>query len=139
MTTVNLITNGMLTLLRNPEVLHRLREDARLAVPLVEELLRFEPPVQLPPQRTTLADIDIAGTTIPRGASLWLVLASGNRDPKTRPDRTRPQARRPAPAGGPAPVPAERRAARTPSSERRLRRTPFLKPVVRNTMGGSRP
>jgi cytochrome P450 len=88
-TTVNLITNGMLTLLRNPEVLGRLREDARLAVPLVEELLRFEPPVQLLPQRTTLADIDIAGTTIPKGASLWLVLASGNRDPKRFPDPDR--------------------------------------------------
>ncbi|MFH8514157.1 cytochrome P450 [Streptomyces gelaticus] len=88
-TTVNLITNGMLTLLRNPEVLGRLREDARLAVPLVEELLRFEPPVQLLPQRTTLADIDIAGTTIPKGASVWLVLASGNRDPQRFPDPDR--------------------------------------------------
>ncbi|GAB2698478.1 cytochrome P450 [Kitasatospora kifunensis] len=81
-TTVNLITNGMLTLLRNPDVLQRLRDDPDLAVPLVEELLRFEPPVQLLPQKTTLADIDIAGTTIPKGASLWLVLASGNRDPQ---------------------------------------------------------
>ncbi|MFB7668621.1 cytochrome P450 [Kitasatospora sp. NPDC056138] len=81
-TTVNLITNGMLTLLRNPDVLQRLRDDPGLAMPLVEELLRFEPPVQLLPQRSTLADIDIAGTTIPKGASLWLVLASGNRDPQ---------------------------------------------------------
>ncbi|MGW7001513.1 cytochrome P450 [Streptomyces sp. NPDC054933] len=81
-TTVNLITNGMLTLLRNPDTLKRLRDDPDLAVPLVEELLRYEPPVQLLPQRTTLADIDIGGTTIPQGASLWLVLASGNRDPQ---------------------------------------------------------
>ncbi|WP_330302973.1 MULTISPECIES: cytochrome P450 [unclassified Streptomyces] len=80
-TTVNLITNGMLTLLRNPDVLGRLREDPRLAVPIVEELLRFEPPVQLVPQRTTLADIEVRGVTIPKGASLWLVLAAGNRDP----------------------------------------------------------
>ncbi|MFJ2899558.1 cytochrome P450 [Streptomyces sp. NPDC087218] len=91
-TTVNLITNGMLTLLRNPEVLERLRSDPALAAPLVEELLRFEPPVQLLPQRTTVADIDIGGTTIPRGASVWLVLASGNRDPKrfAAPDRFDP-------------------------------------------------
>ncbi|KJK59187.1 cytochrome P450 [Saccharothrix sp. ST-888] len=81
-TTVNLITNGMLTLLRNPDVLQRLRDDPGLAVPLVEELLRFEPPVQLLPQRNALADIDIAGTTIPKGASVYLVLASGNRDPQ---------------------------------------------------------
>lgn len=80
-TTVNLITNGMLTLLRNPQVLERLRTDPELSVPLVEELLRFEPPVQLVPNRTTLADIEIAGVTIPKGASLWLVVAAGNRDP----------------------------------------------------------
>ncbi|MFF2501954.1 cytochrome P450 [Streptomyces sp. NPDC058067] len=94
-TTVNLITNGMLTLLRHPDVLQRLREDPRLAVPLVEELLRFEPPVQLVPQRTTLADIEIRGVTIPKGASLWLVLASGNRDPQRfeDPDRFDPDRR----------------------------------------------
>ncbi|MFI0965053.1 cytochrome P450 [Streptomyces sp. NPDC021080] len=91
-TTVNLITNGMLTLLRNPDVLRRLRADPRLAVPVVEELLRFEPPVQLVPQRTTLADIEVRGVTIPKGATLWLVLASGNRDPQRfdDPDRFDP-------------------------------------------------
>ncbi|MFD4857159.1 cytochrome P450 [Streptomyces atratus] len=88
-TTVNLITNGMLTLLRNPDVLERLRGDPGLALPIVEELLRFEPPVQLLPQRTTLADIDINGVTIPKGASVWLVLASGNRDPQRFPDPDR--------------------------------------------------
>jgi cytochrome P450 len=94
-TTVNLITNGMLTLLRNPDVLKRLRDDPQLAIPLVEELLRFEPPVQLLPQRTTLADIDIADTTIPTGASVWLILASGNRDPQRflDPDRFDPDRR----------------------------------------------
>jgi cytochrome P450 len=94
-TTVNLVTNGMLTLLRNPDVLRRLRADPRLAVPIVEELLRFEPPVQLVPQRTPLADIEIHGVTIPKGASLWLVLASGNRDPQRfdHPDRFDPDRR----------------------------------------------
>lgn len=91
-TTVNLVTNGMLTLLRNPDVLRRLRAEPRLAVPIVEELLRFEPPVQLVPQRTTIADIEIGGVNIPKGASLWLVLASGNRDPQRfeNPDRFDP-------------------------------------------------
>ncbi|WP_432042083.1 cytochrome P450 [Streptomyces cadmiisoli] len=94
-TTVNLVTNGMLTLLRHPDVLRRLRAEPRLAVPLVEELLRYEPPVQLVPQRTTLADIEVHGVTIPKGASLWLVLASGNRDPKRfeNPDRFDPDRR----------------------------------------------
>ncbi|SDL26853.1 cytochrome P450 [Arthrobacter sp. ok362] len=80
-TTVNLISNGVLTLLRHPAELQRLRNDPDLAIPMVEELLRFEPPVHFVPFRTALDDIDIAGTTIPAGASLTLVLAAGNRDP----------------------------------------------------------
>jgi cytochrome P450 len=80
-TTVNLITNGMLTLLRHPDALERLRHDPALAVHLVEELLRYEPPVQFLPNRHTLDDIGIAGTTIPRGSRVVLVLASGSRDP----------------------------------------------------------
>nr|WTB06343.1 cytochrome P450 [Streptomyces antimycoticus] len=88
-TTVNLITNGMLTLLRHPDTLKQLRADPDMVIPLVEELLRFEPPVQLLPERTTLDDIEIAGTTIPQGASLWLVPASGNRDPQRFPEPDR--------------------------------------------------
>ncbi|MGW2489966.1 cytochrome P450 [Streptomyces sp. NPDC001606] len=81
-TTVNLITNGMLTLLRHPDVLRRLREDPALSVRIVEELLRYEPPVQIVPQRTCIADIEVRGVTIPKGSRLWLVLAAGNRDPE---------------------------------------------------------
>ncbi|MEU0333600.1 cytochrome P450 [Streptomyces sp. NPDC006193] len=81
-TTVNLITNGMLTLLRHPDVLQRLREDPGLSVRIVEELLRYEPPVQIVPQRTCLTDVEVRGVTIPKGARLWLVLAAGNRDPE---------------------------------------------------------
>jgi cytochrome P450 len=91
-TTVNLITNGMLTLLRNPDVLERLREDPSLMPRAVEELLRFEPPIQLLPQRTPLSDVEIARVTIPAGAPLMLVLGSGNRDPERfdHPDRFDP-------------------------------------------------
>ncbi|WP_329124138.1 cytochrome P450 [Streptomyces sp. NBC_01353] len=91
-TTVNLITNGMLTLLRHPDVLDRLRDDPELAVNIVEELLRYEPPVQLVPQRTCIADIELRGVTIPKGSRIWLVLASGNRDPErfAEPDRFDP-------------------------------------------------
>ncbi|MBL1082956.1 cytochrome P450 [Streptomyces actinomycinicus] len=81
-TTVNLITNGMLTLLRHPEVLQRLREDPRLSVNIVEELLRYEPPVQIVPQRTCIADIEVRGVTIPKGSRIWLMIAAGNRDPE---------------------------------------------------------
>jgi cytochrome P450 len=80
-TTVNLISNGMLTLLRRPDVLQRLRDTPELAPSLVEELLRFEPPVQYLPARSTVDDIEIAGTTIPRHSRLILLLAAGNRDP----------------------------------------------------------
>ncbi|MER6201369.1 cytochrome P450 [Streptomyces sp. NPDC001586] len=91
-TTVNLIANGMLTLLRHPEALERLRGDPGFAAPLVEELLRYEPPVQLLPQRTPLTPVEVRGTTIPPGASMWLVLAAGNRDPEqfTDPERFDP-------------------------------------------------
>ncbi|MFG2865092.1 cytochrome P450 [Streptomyces sioyaensis] len=81
-TTVNLITNGMLTLLRHPEALERLRSEPALMPLAVEELLRFEPPVQMLPQRTPLADVEVAGITVPRGSPLILMLASGNRDPR---------------------------------------------------------
>ncbi|WP_338672156.1 cytochrome P450 [Streptomyces sp. SCSIO 30461] len=92
-TTVNLITNGMLTLLRNPQILRRLADDPRLVPRIVEELLRYEPPVQLLPNRTAVADIDIGGVTIPSGSALWVVLGSGNRDPRrfADPDRFDPE------------------------------------------------
>ncbi len=83
-TTVNLIANGMLTLLRHPEWLERLRRDAALAPRIVEELLRFEPPVHFRTRKTS-AEINISGTIIPKGAPLVLLFASGNRDPKRFP------------------------------------------------------
>jgi cytochrome P450 len=91
-TTVNLITNGMLTLLRHPEFLTGLREEPGLAAGIVEELLRYEPPVQLVPQRTCIADIELRGVVIPKGSRIWLVLAAGNRDPERfeDPDRFDP-------------------------------------------------
>ncbi|MEZ0074899.1 cytochrome P450 [Planotetraspora sp. GP83] len=94
-TTVNLITNGMLTLLRHPDVLERLRREPELAVGTIEELLRYEPPVHLLPQRVTLADIEVAGVPIPKGAPMTLVLGAGNRDPLRfdDPDRFDPERR----------------------------------------------
>ena len=91
-TTVNLIANGMLTLLRHPELLDRLRADPTFAVGVVEELLRYEPPVHFLPSRVALADIEVAGTTIPAGAPITLALAAGSRDPLhvREPDRFDP-------------------------------------------------
>ncbi|GLW11280.1 cytochrome P450 [Microtetraspora sp. NBRC 13810] len=78
-TTVNLIANGTLALLRDPAAAARLREDPQLATPLVEEVLRYDPPVQMT-RRRALADIDISGVTIPEGDTMVLILAAGNRD-----------------------------------------------------------
>jgi cytochrome P450 len=91
-TTVNLITNGMLTLLRHPDALERLNREPGLIVTLVEELLRYEPPVQMRTNRIAAADISIAGTTIPAGSPLALMLAAGSRDPSrfADPDRFDP-------------------------------------------------
>ncbi|MEU5539768.1 cytochrome P450 [Streptomyces sp. NPDC020362] len=90
-TTVNLITNGVLTLLRRPDQLERLRDDPDLLPRAVEELLRYEPPVHMR-ERIPLADVDFAGTTLPKGASVIVALASGSRDPKRfhEPDRFDP-------------------------------------------------
>jgi hypothetical protein len=91
-TTVNLITNSMLTLLRHPEVFERLRRNPDLAIPTVEEVLRYDPPVQFR-TRTTLADVPIAGVAIPQGAAVVLLLAAGSRDPArfVDPDRFWPE------------------------------------------------
>jgi cytochrome P450 len=88
-TTVNLIANGVLTLLRHRGALERLREDPEGIVGVVEEILRFEPPVQLLPNRTTLEAIPIAGTTIPKGVLVTLAIAAGNRDPQRFPHADR--------------------------------------------------
>ncbi|MFE5082013.1 cytochrome P450 [Streptomyces mirabilis] len=81
-TTVNLIAHSVLTLLRHPDVLEKLRRRPELIVPGVEELLRFESSVQFWHTRSAVEDIDIAGTTIPKGAPIFLAYGSANRDPK---------------------------------------------------------
>jgi cytochrome P450 len=80
MTIANLITNSVLTLLRFPEHFERLRREPAIVANLVEEVLRYESPVQLV-RRTTLTEVPIAGVTIPKGAPVYLILAAGNRDP----------------------------------------------------------
>jgi cytochrome P450 len=80
-TTVNLIANGTLTMLRHPHLRDRLREEPEIALRFVEELLRFEPPVQYLPNRVARTDIEVAGTTIPKGSRIILLLAAASRDP----------------------------------------------------------
>ena len=79
-TTTHLIGNGVLALLRNPEQLARLRADRSLVRLAVEELLRFDSPVQIA-LRTAYEDLTIAGHHIPTGSVVLALLGAANRDP----------------------------------------------------------
>ena len=79
-TTVNLIGNGTLALLRNPAQADRLREDATLDQNAVEELLRYDPPVQFS-GRVTTRELTLGDVTIPNGTFTMTGLAAANRDP----------------------------------------------------------
>lgn len=80
-TTTNLIGNGMLTLLRKPEAVRRLRTDPSLIPSAVEEMLRYEPPSQ---QTARLAPDDVAlgGKLIRKRQAVIAVMAAANRDPE---------------------------------------------------------
>ncbi|MFF5770659.1 cytochrome P450 [Streptomyces californicus] len=89
-TTVNLITNGVHHLLAHPDQLALLRADFSLIDNAVEEILRFEGPVETPTYRFTTEPVEIGGTVIPGGGELVLVaLSDANRDPARYPDGSR--------------------------------------------------
>jgi cytochrome P450 len=77
----NLIGNGILTLLRNPDQLAALREDPSLGPSAVEELLRYESPSQHT-IRTAAEDTELGGRTIGAGQSVITLLGAANRDPE---------------------------------------------------------
>jgi len=79
-TTVNLIGNGLLALLRHPDQLRVLAADPALIQTGVEELLRFDGPVQRT-GRLTMADVEIGGRDIPKGSIVAAVIGAANRDP----------------------------------------------------------
>jgi cytochrome P450 len=79
-TTVNLIGNGVVALLDHPTTLERLRDHPALIKPAVEELLRYDAPVQLATERYAREEVTIAGATIPRGERVFAALGSANRD-----------------------------------------------------------
>ncbi len=79
-TTVNLIASGTLALLEHPEQMKRLRREPSLVKLAVEELLRYTSPVEMATERYPREDVQIEGTTIPRGELVLAVLGSANRD-----------------------------------------------------------
>jgi cytochrome P450 len=78
-TTANLLGNGLLALLRHPEQLGRLREEPGLMPTAVEELLRYDSPVQRN-RRIALVDVELGRTTIRRGDPVMVFMGSANRD-----------------------------------------------------------
>jgi cytochrome P450 len=80
-TTTNLIGNGMLTLLRQPQKLAELRDRPEIIETGVEELLRYESPSQHT-GRICARDTVLGGQVIPKGAPVLAVMAAGNRDPE---------------------------------------------------------
>jgi len=87
-TTRNLIGNGMYTLLKNPQQAAELREKPEMIRSAVEELLRYESPVQFT-ARVLKEDIEVCGQRIPKGWTVQCMLGAANRDPKQfeEPDR----------------------------------------------------
>ncbi len=84
-TTKNLIGNGMLALLRHPGQARRLREDPSLISTAVQELLRFDAPVQID-SRTAVRDVEIGGRRVLAGEKILTVIGAANRDPDVFPD-----------------------------------------------------
>jgi cytochrome P450 len=87
-TTTNLIGNGVLTLVRNPDQLQKLRDNLNLVPSAVEELLRFESPSQHT-ARICPQDTELGGKLIRKGQAVIAVMGAGNRDPErfADPDR----------------------------------------------------
>jgi cytochrome P450 len=87
-TTVNLIGNGALALLRHPDQLERLRRDPALGSSAVEELLRYDSPVHAT-ARIATTDLEVGGTPVSTGEQMIVLVAAANRDPAvfTDPER----------------------------------------------------
>lgn len=80
-TTVNLIGNGTLALLQHPDQLEKLRRDPSLIKPAIEEMLRFNGPVDMTTNRWAFEDVAFGGKVIPQGDMVWASLLAANRDP----------------------------------------------------------
>jgi len=81
-TTVNLIGNGVLALLEHPDQLQSLRGDPSLTKSAVEELLRYDGPVETSTERFAREDVAIGGTVIPKGEMVLVVIAAADHDPE---------------------------------------------------------
>jgi len=87
-TTTNLIGNGVWALINNPAELARLRADPALVPSAVEEMLRYDGPIQLNNRRLT-APLALCGTELPAGTAITIGIGAANRDPAQFPDPER--------------------------------------------------
>lgn len=87
-TTSGLLSKGLYALLEHPEQAARLRDEPELAPSAVEELLRFDAPVQLVLNRTAEQDTEVAGVALGARQPVMSIIGQGNRDPRvfSRPD-----------------------------------------------------
>jgi len=92
-TTVNLIGNGMLALLRHSDQLELWRQNPALSQTAIEELLRFDAPVQMT-FRFVMEDVELDGKLLRKGDSVGIILGAANRDPAQFPDPDRLDLRR---------------------------------------------
>jgi pimeloyl-[acyl-carrier protein] synthase len=88
-TTVNLLGNGTLTLLTHPHQMELLRTRPELIPTAIEEMLRYESPVQYSTFRVTTRDYKAGDFTIPPGQTLMVMIGAANRDPAQFPDPDR--------------------------------------------------
>ncbi|MFE9643531.1 cytochrome P450 [Streptomyces sp. NPDC006365] len=88
-TTVNLIGNGLRALFAHPGQLADLRADFGLLDGAIEEMLRYDGPVETCTDRLALEDVDMGGVTIPAGSTVLITMADADRDPERfkEPDR----------------------------------------------------
>ena len=88
-TTVNLIGNGMRALFAHPGQLADLRADFGLLDGAIEEMLRYDGPVETCTERLALEDVEMGGVTIPAGSTVLIAMADADRDPERfkEPDR----------------------------------------------------
>ena len=93
-TTVNLIGNGTLALLQHPDQMGLLRDDPTLIKSAIEEMLRYNGPVETPTLRWAFEDVPMGDTVIPQGDIVMPALLAANRDPAHFPDPDRFDIRR---------------------------------------------
>lgn len=84
-TTIHLLSKSLLTLTKHPDILQQVRSDTALIPRFIEEMLRYDPPIHNLYRQAT-RDVEIAGSLIPAGSSVMIMLAAANRDPDQFPN-----------------------------------------------------